>query len=152
MCFSWYDYATKLAFQFIVYFLFSFLNNPFAPSTEKHLGFSAILDQWGEREILRAELFIGQFLSLKASYWPILGTWLSSPSWLISTIYRVSLDAVSFVHIAPASAGTLARPRKQQYTNSAVNIFKIKTFEERYNKFSSDKKERMRGRAAAAAN
>ena len=44
------------------------------------------------------------------------------------------------LYIAPASAGTLARPRKQQYTNSAVNIFKIKTWRKDTTSFLPTKK------------
>ena len=55
---------------FVHYFVF-FLNNPFAPSTEKHLGFSVILDH---SEGSWRFSFIGQFLSPELSCWLILGT------------------------------------------------------------------------------
>ena len=71
--------------------------------------------------------FIGHlWFSLKSSYWPNLGT--LAPSLLVNINYLpwVILDAVSFV------ASSQRWPRKQ-YTSSAVNIFKIKTWRKKRN-------------------
>ena len=112
--------SRQTSLQFILpYFLFSFSEKSSFNGKTSRI-FRVFISVRGGKRF--TEPFIGQFwFSLKSSYWPNLGT--LAPSLLVNINYlpRVILDAVSFV------ASSQRWPRKQ-YTSSAVNIFKIKTW------------------------
>ena len=122
-------------------FCFPSQKNP--PSMEKHLVFSAFLVRWREARDSRSLLLanFGSHLN------PLIGRFLE-PSLLVNINYlpRVILDAVSFV------ASSQSWPRKQ-YTSSAVNIFKIKTWRKKRNNnkfyFRNIIKEAARGMPAS---
>ena len=111
--------SRQTSLQFIFpYFLFSFSEKSFCSSNGKTSRIFYNIDRWREARDSRTLLLanFGCYLN------PLIGRFLE-PSLLVNINYLpgVILDAVSFV------ASSQSRPRKQ-YTSSAVNIFKIKTW------------------------